>query len=586
MALFCALTVIATMTPCSGQDEKRVFEIVHSTDEDQIREFKHLVSKPKFNVNAVDEEGRTLLVIAAYYNHLVNLKLLLEKKADPNRQLNEAWELKDIPITFACSKEAAMLFVKHGADLKIRNARGENALGVFLNLGEYEIADYLISKGLNVNDQDLEGMTLLMRAAQKGNMDTACYLLSQKANLRLKNAAGQTAADLAVKHHHKQMIKLLSGEIALRDQMTINRTFNSMDNRRDPVALVGKWIREGKLDPDMRLIEGTPILIRVLLWNWHETAKLLIAQGADVNIRDGRGMTSLFYARTLDMAHALLKQGARTDLLDNQGESVLFSAETKEMAALLIEHGADITVRSSEGQTPLFRNKSGDHTEELFDYMISQGCPVDQQDNKGNTALMNAVSMGDPGMVRILLKKGADRLLVNHEGKKAMDLISPQSHPEIVNMLQGDQGALAKHVNDKGLKEVESLLSPRSANVDTLKRLLGERQMDVNTVDSRGISLLMYACKCQKPDCVQFLIAQGADVNACDMNLVTALMMSAKAGSREIVGLLLAAGADPDARDKWGKTASEYVLSANKATGSQIVKMIEKARDTAKSPGR
>ncbi len=60
---------------------------------------------------------------------------------------------------------------------------------------------------------------------------------------------------------------------------------------------------------------------------------------------------------------------------------------------------------------------------------------VEAQDNLGETALMMACSDGLEDIVRLLLDHGADPLLQNEDGERAIDLA--ESSPEIQTLLNG-----------------------------------------------------------------------------------------------------------------------------------------------------
>jgi ankyrin repeat protein len=120
---------------------------------------------------------------------------------------------------------------------------------------------------------------------------------------------------------------------------------------------------------------------------------------------------------------------------------------------------------------------------------------------------------------------------------------------------------------------------------------------DVNALDKFGNSLLMSACRWgndttvsfllrhgAKPDdprspkgrtplivaCAYYsgtrvcsmLLAYGADVNATAADGTTALMLAAQNAKLDVVELLLKKGAKANMKDKSGKTAHDYVTSA------------------------
>jgi hypothetical protein len=73
---------------------------------------------------------------------------------------------------------------------------------------------------------------------------------------------------------------------------------------------------------------------------------------------------------------------------------------------------------------------------ETVQKLLAQGVAINTRDDKGNTALILAVTYRQPNVVRILLDRGADPALVNNEGMTALRLASLMEMPEMVQLLQ------------------------------------------------------------------------------------------------------------------------------------------------------
>jgi len=94
-----------------------------------------------------------------------------------------------------------------------------------------------------------------------------------------------------------------------------------------------------------------------------DTARVLIAAGADVNSRDRSGQTPLHDALTTDwsVVDALLEAGADATAVDDDGWSVLHEAAScastdrsnEVVMQALLDAGADPTVRTPDGESPL-----------------------------------------------------------------------------------------------------------------------------------------------------------------------------------------------------------------------------------------
>ena len=98
-----------------------------------------------------------------------------------------------------------------------------------------------------------------------------------------------------------------------------------------------------------------------LLWaarfGQSQVAELLIAEGADVNVKDDAwGFTPLGYAVSRghkESTELLIAEGAEVNAKDSDGSTPLHYAATKEVAELLIAEGADVNAKDVNGYTPL-----------------------------------------------------------------------------------------------------------------------------------------------------------------------------------------------------------------------------------------
>ena len=84
-------------------------------------------------------------------------------------------------------------------------------LYVAAGMGNIELARTAIANGANLNVQDPEGNTLLIKAAQGGNKDIVELLLDNGAvdSINKKNIHGQTALHLAAQGGHRAIVKAL-----------------------------------------------------------------------------------------------------------------------------------------------------------------------------------------------------------------------------------------------------------------------------------------------------------------------------------------------------------------------------------------
>ena len=109
-------------------------------------------------------------------------------------------------------------------------------------------------------------------------------------------------------------------------------------------------------DVDAKTRGETPLLWAAR-FGQSQVAELLIAEGADVNVKDDAwGFTPLGYAVSRghkESTELLIAEGAEVNAKDSDGSTPLHYAATKEVAELLIAEGADVNAKDVNGYTPL-----------------------------------------------------------------------------------------------------------------------------------------------------------------------------------------------------------------------------------------
>lgn len=147
----------------------------------------------------------------------------------------------------------------------------------------------------------------------------------------------------------------------------------------------------------------------------------LIAQGADVNARNGLEFTPLYLASAtyqMGTMNALINAGADVNADSPYGTALLFAGLTGNApgAQILLAHGADVNVTRSDGKTALM-NGANAGSVPFVQEMINHKATVDATDTSGATALTYAARGGHVEVGQLLIKNGAD---VNHADEEGL----------------------------------------------------------------------------------------------------------------------------------------------------------------------
>ena len=179
-----------------------------------------------------------------------------------------------------------------------------------------------------------------------------------------------------------------------------------------------------------------------------DTAQIaaLLAAGADVNARDGRGRTPAHvaaFASHDDALRALAEAGADMNALEFQAYDVVTIAavaDDPELMSLAIALGNDPgLITSPYIGTALIAAAHLGHVE-VVRRLIEAGAPLDHVNNLGWTALIEAVILGDGGaehqqVVQLLLAAGADREIADRDGSTPLDHARARNFKTMVDLL-------------------------------------------------------------------------------------------------------------------------------------------------------
>ncbi len=204
--------------------------------------------------------------------------------------------------------------------------------------GKIERVKLLISEGADVNVKNNEGLTPLHCAAREGDKEIVSLLLAHDADVNIGDADyNRTAAEFAMKSNHTDIVQLLVSKGA--DISPLHFALYMKDETK------ARSLIEGGADVNRRTSNGTTPLSRAVDVGFKDIVELLIAKGADVNAKDTWNWTALHSAvyGHKDIVELLITEGANVNARDGADRTPLFYAKDEgntEIVELLRKHGA------------------------------------------------------------------------------------------------------------------------------------------------------------------------------------------------------------------------------------------------------
>jgi RNA polymerase sigma factor (sigma-70 family) len=156
--------------------------------------------KEGVDVNSRDEEGQTPLFYAARYGDLDILDVLLKRGADLKITSKSGSTVLD--MTFNSGQEVRDFLIHAGAPLD-----SLDEFNAAIRVGDMKSVEHLLQTDLDINKKDHHGITPLMYAAEKGNIEIIKLLLEEGANTEVKDSKGKSAAEFTYSKEAKKLLR-------------------------------------------------------------------------------------------------------------------------------------------------------------------------------------------------------------------------------------------------------------------------------------------------------------------------------------------------------------------------------------------
>lgn len=322
--------------------------------------------------NAELSLGHTLLDAASYGNNKNTIEILLEKGANPNVSSTDG----ETPLMRVIRKfkdeDLVKLFLTKGAIVNAKNKHGWTALKDAVDSENPNIVKLLIEAGANVSDKTDDGDTALFWAS---NQEIAQILISKGVDVNALSTNGNNALILQTKYHRLDIVSFLLTQ-------GVNLEYKNNDGETAFILAASGEQASGNVE--------------------YPITHFLLNSGADISDKDRYGKTALIYVsgddsydaegglKKLELVKLLVEKGALVNERAKDGGTALLAAASKGNARIvefLLESKANPSLGYVDGYTPLMAASSFFGNLDIVNMLLKSGVDINSKDASGKTAL-------------------------------------------------------------------------------------------------------------------------------------------------------------------------------------------------------
>ena len=480
------------------EEVARLSDLLFAAASGEVEMVRRAISQGSVDVNAVDYEGRSALMIAASAGSLGVVEYLIQQKAALSvldafgkSALSNAVQRGHRPV--------ADLLHKHGAELGWNKSTAAAELCAQARLGNLSKVRSLIEYGADANAADYDARTCLHIAASEGNLPIVEYLITEgKATINCVDRWGGTPLADAICHAHANVAHRLIGHGGRLE----------WDEAKASAELC-ETARKG----DVYMVE------------------LLLSAGCSIEAADYDARTCL---------HIAAAEGALS------------------VVGALLQHRAEVNQRDRWGGTPLRDAVRGGHLK-VATLLFERGGTLGYTEPEASSELCELARRGSLDTIKLMRACGVSVHAADYDARTCLHIAASEGNLPIVEYLITEGKATINCVDRWGGTPLADAICHAHANV--AHRLIGHGgRLEWDEV--KASAELCETARKGDVYRLELLLTAGCSINSRDYDLRSALHVAASEGALKQVELLVKHGANLSARDRWNGTPLRDALRA------------------------
>jgi serine/threonine-protein phosphatase 6 regulatory ankyrin repeat subunit B len=405
-----------------------IYPMHAAADNGNIEIIKALV-RAGVSINMQSTAGDSVAHYATQRGNLEMLRLLINEGANQNIQNNQgltsfylACALKNKPI--------AELLLQKQPNLTLLDNTGQNGLSWVAELQDTVLLQQVLNTGINIDHQDINGKTLLFWMVQYGAYNMVDFLIKKGANVNLP--AQNTIFPL--------LLSIAKNDFAIFELLTKAPLINLNLQNSEGTSPFYLACLQGNIEiatslqdkeVDINIINKAGYYpIHAAVHNGHiEVIKELLKWGVDIDTKSTNGYTPLQYYcelanNQLEVIKFLFDKGASLNCMQGvDNKTLLHSAVAGgnlQVIDFLINKGLDINLVDAKEVTPLYC-ALGYYLQPIdlaiVSFLIARGANVNKPMDDGDTPMHMIFHRGRTDLIKLLLAKGGN-IKVENDDKK------------------------------------------------------------------------------------------------------------------------------------------------------------------------
>jgi len=474
-------------------------------------------------------------------NNKNNPSNLMSDKGIPFRNLilNIAIENKNLNAVKYLCENSDYNYISE--EINTKDLKGKYPIFTAVEVGNYDIFEYLIKKFDNLNIKNNNGISLLNFIINEYEKAMCQYILRNYNNIAIyeNDSSGFTPLENAINKNNANIVQMIL-EYGLKHEIDLN--VNEKDSSGNlplikainknnfdmTYAILGYYIQR-KIDINIKDNNGnTPLIL--LYKNYINNRKSnpsmfnkifdYLLEYYDINQTDHSGNTVLYYAicnKDIDVMKKLLNMSANLFLKNNFKKSpmdIAFNQKNYDVFKTIIEYSnIDFNIENIEGDSFLMTiiksdKFSNNEKQMLIERLIKKGVNINFLDKHGNTPLVYALQ-SDLSIYKLLVENGA-YIKTNNENDLFLDeLIQSKKYDLLDIICNSDSGFEMKE-----LKFNSYSLLMKNNKYDLLKKIISSTQnININMKNKENGNTLLHEAiyNNKNTDIIEYLLNYGAN---------------------------------------------------------------------------